>query len=257
MNKKRIVAVIPARMAASRFPGKPLVKILDLPMIEHVRRRVALCELLDDVIVATCDDAIVKTVKSFGGRAVMTADTHERCTDRVEEAAQNLSADIVVIVQGDEPLFEPQVINQLVAPMLADSAIRCTNLLSTIKDEEDVPDINVVKAVINARQDVLYFSRSPIPYVRTKIRPVFYRQTGLAAFSKEFIHQFSKLTPTPLEISESIDLLRILEHGFSIRGVIYDQKTIGVDNPGDVAKIEAALAKDGRQKKLYESILRA
>lgn len=254
---KKIVAVIPARMAASRFPGKPLVKILELPMIEHVRRRVALCEILDQVYVATCDRQIAETVEQNGGKAIMTADTHERCTDRVEESAQGIEADIVVIVQGDEPLFVPGVINALVEPMLRDESVQCANILSRIKNEADLADVNIIKAALNNKGDVLYFSRAPIPYLRVKNNPPMYRQTGLSAFTKSFLHQFSRLSPTPLEKAESIDFLRILEHGFPIRAVIYDQHTIGVDRPQDVEKIEQALRDNPQHWQLYQTTLLA
>ncbi len=253
---EKIVAIIPARMAASRFPGKPLAKILDLPMIEHVRRRVALCEILSDVYVATCDQEIMEEVQKHGGKAVMTANTHERCTDRVEEAARSIDADIVVIVQGDEPLFVARTIEALVAPMLRDETIPCTNILSPITKESDQQDINIIKTVLNKDQDVLYFSRSPIPFLRVKSDAPLYRQTGLSAFTKPFLRQFAKLAPTPLEVAESIDFLRILEHGFTVRGVIYDQPTIGVDRPPDVAKIEKAIKETPQHWDIYQTILR-
>ncbi len=256
-GEQKVVAVIPARMAASRFYGKPLAMILDLPMIEHVRRRVALCNILEDVYVATCDEKIVEVVAGFGGKAVMTAVTHERCTDRVEEAARTIDADIVVIVQGDEPLFIPEVINSLVEPMRQDSAVVCTNLLSAIHDPNDLNDPNIVKATITHDGDVLYFSRAAIPYPRSPGQSPMYRQTGLAALRKTFLHEFSRLAQTPLEMTESIDLLRILEHGFRIRGVIYDQPTIGVDESADIAKVEAVLKKDSRHRELYQKILRS
>jgi 3-deoxy-manno-octulosonate cytidylyltransferase (CMP-KDO synthetase) len=131
---KKIIAVIPVRMGASRFPGKPLAKILDLPLVEHVRRRTLLSEKIYDVVVATCNLEIKQMIESYGGKAVMTADTHERCTDLVEDAMSHLEADIVVIAQGDEPLFFPEVLEHLVQPILNDDSIYCTNLLSHIDD---------------------------------------------------------------------------------------------------------------------------
>ena len=157
-NGKKIVAIIPARMAASRFPGKPLAIILDLPMIEHVRRRVCLSEVIDDVYVATCDREIFDTVENFGGKAVMTKDTHERCTDRVEEAVRNIDLDIAVVVQGDEPLFKPEVLSELVSPLLDDDSVPCTNLISTIRNKKDLDDVDIVKTVVDERGFVMYFS---------------------------------------------------------------------------------------------------
>src|SRR3954452_5264076 len=134
----RIVAIVPARMASSRFPGKPLVHLLGVPMVEHVRRRAALAEAgVDEVIVATCDTSIMDAVTHAGGRAVMTADTHQRCTDRVEEALRSIDADVVVMVQGDEPLLLPDAVRQVAAPLLADRSLGCTNLLSPLESEAD------------------------------------------------------------------------------------------------------------------------
>ncbi len=257
MSQKKVIAVIPARMGASRFPGKPLAQILDLPMIEHVRRRVILSDVVDDVVVATCDQEIVDAVQAHGGKAVMTANTHERCTDRVEEATQDIDADIVIIVQGDEPLFMPEVAKQLVEPMLQDEGIVCTNLLSTIKKEEDIQNTDIVKALLDQKSNVLYFSRASVPYRRVKGEDVpLYRQTGLSAFTKKFLVEFSRLAPTPLEITESVDFFRTLEHGFAIRGVIYDKELYGVDNPGDVDIVEKILEREHEQKNIYNQILK-
>ncbi len=256
MPNKKIVAVIPARMAASRFPGKPLFPILGLPMIEHVRRRVSLCAALDRVYVATCDQEIADCVKKFGGESIMTKSTHERCTDRVEEAAQHLEADIIVILQGDEPLFIPDIIEPLVAPLIENEQLVCTNVLSPIHDEEDLEDVNIIKTLLDQKNRVLYYSRAAIPYFRVKNNCPVYRQTGLSAFTKKFLHQFSQLPPTPLEVAESIDFLRILEHRFPIQGVIYDQRTMGVDQLQDVLRIETVLRESPRHKELHQKILK-
>ncbi len=256
-KKKKVVAVIPARMAASRFPGKPLQPILGLPMIEHVRRRALLCDVLDEVVVATCDQKILDTVKQHHGRAVMTSDQHLRCTDRVEEAMGHLQADIVVILQGDEPLFEGDILRKLVTPLLNDDKILCTNLLSTITDPQDLQDQDIIKTVLDQQGFVMYFSRAAIPFFRVKGgkgMPV-YRQTGLSAFRKDFLHKFSGLQPTPLEITESIDFLRILEHRYSVFGVVSDVRTVGVDRPDDIGIIEKILREDPKQSDLYNQIL--
>ena len=253
-NGKKVVAIIPARMAASRFPGKPLAKILDLPMIEHVRRRVCLSESIDDVYVATCDRDIFDTVEKFGGKAIMTKDTHERCTDRVEEATRNIDFDIAVLVQGDEPLFMPEVLSELVSPLLGDDSIPCTNLISTIRKKEDLGDVDIVKTVLDERGFIMYFSRAPIPYLRVKANCPVYRQTGISAFTKSFLRTYPELSETPLEVTESVDFLRILGHGYLIKGVVYESVTLGVDRPDDVRKIEAVLREDKEQKEIYNKI---
>jgi len=255
MNNKKVAAVIPTRMASSRFPGKPLARILDLPMVEHVRRRVCLAGCVDEVYVATCDEEIMDSVHEFGGRAVMTANTHARCTDRVEEAMLNIKADIVVIVQGDEPLLDPAAIDNLVEPMLKDDSIECANLLSVIEDKNDLSNVDIVKAVLNNSGYVMYYSRAPIPYFRVEAACSMYRQTGLSAFKKDFLHKFSALEPTPKEVVESVDFLRILEQGYAVKGVIYPQRTVGVDRAGDVSIVEDILRNSPEQKDFYKRIM--
>lgn len=253
--KRKVAVVIPARMAASRFPGKPLAKILDLPMIEHIRRRALLSDVVDEVYVATCDKEIMDAVHSFGGKAIMTANTHERCTDRVEEAAKKLDSDIIVIIQGDEPLVMPEVIGKLIEPILSDSDIYCTNLLSPIKNLSDLKNIDIVKASINIKRNVMYFSRAPIPYFRVNNNAQCYRQTGISAFTRSFLSVYTGLPPTPLEVAESVDFLRILEHSYMIRSVIISQETFGVDRPDDIPIIENIIRNDTIQNEYYERIL--
>jgi len=255
--KQSITAVIPARMESSRFPGKPLIKIAGLPMIEHVRRRTCLAKNIDHVLVATCNQEIIDAVESCGGKAVMTANTHERCTDRVEEASKSISSDIIVIVQGDEPLLDPDILDNLISPLIRNPDSQCTNLISVIKDEKDLSDPDIVKAVLNSKNQIIYFSRAPIPFLRTRNQNTpMYRQTGLYAMRKPVLENFSKLPPTPLEISESIDLLRMLEHGIPITAVISSAETFGVDRPDDVEAIENILAGDPYQKALFGKIRR-
>ncbi len=250
----KTIAVIPARMGSSRFPGKPLKKILDLPMVEHVRRRALLCESIDEVLVATCDQEIFDFVKKSGGKAVMTSDKHERCTDRVQEAVEKISADIVVVLQGDEPLLVTSMIDNLILPFKKNIDLLCTNLLSVIKDPVDLEDHDIVKAVLNQKSEILFFSRAAIPYRRVKTDCPLYRQTGFSAFRRFFLEKFSKLAPTQLEITESIDFMRILEHGYSILGIVCDQTTVGVDRLEDIAIVEDILKNDAVQKEIYETI---
>jgi len=256
MEKKKIVAVIPARMGASRFPGKPLAMILNLPMIEHVRRRVCLSNVIDDVYVATCDQEIFDVVIRFGGKAVMTKNTHERCTDRVEEAVHEIDLDIAVIVQGDEPLFMPEALTKLVEPMLVDELLPCANLISVIHNDEDLSDVDIVKTVLDEKGFVMYFSRSPVPHIRVQNDCPLFRQTGVSAFTKFFLHTYSKLQPTMLEVAESVDFLRIIGYRYPIRGVIYDRVLVGVDRPDDIDEVERILSEDPEQKTLYERILK-
>ncbi|HAT50943.1 MAG: 3-deoxy-manno-octulosonate cytidylyltransferase [Nitrospirae bacterium] len=241
-----ICAIIPARMASSRFPGKPLEKILGLSMIEHVRRRVGRCRMMDRVIVATCDQVIYDEVTRHGGQAVMTADTHVRCTERVEEAAQSMAVDIVVNVQGDMPLVRPEMLETLVAPLLADPELPCTDLMSPIRLESEFLSRNVVKVVCNRKGHALYYSRQPIPDpgIGKAGFGAPFKQLGVIAFRKKFLEHFVRLPATPLEISESVDMMRPVEHGFPVLMVSTDYPVTGVDTPQDLIQAETLMRED-------------
>ena len=249
-----ITVVIPARMASSRYPGKPLALIRGLPMVEHVRRRSLLARGVDLVAVATCDESIKSAVEAFGGRAVMTKDTHERCTDRVEEAMHTLPGDIVAMVQGDEPLLNPEAISQVTQPLLDDPSLDVVNLLSPLESPNDYANPNIVKAVCDRRGNVIYLTRAAVPSFRSVVEVPVYRQTGIMAFRASFLPTFSALPETALEIAESVDMLRLLEHGVRIRGVVAAYITIGVDRPSDVELVESVLSHDPVQRALDERI---
>lgn len=242
----KTIAIIPARMASTRFPNKPLAPLLGLPMIEHIRRRVLLCRSLSNVIVATCDKEIADVVVKNGGTAVMTSDKHERCTDRIAEAAENFNADIVVNVQGDEPLVHPSMIEALVKPFNEDNFLQCTNLMSKIGSLEEFQSPNVVKVVVNNNKDLLYASREAIPSLKKSANSDYtkWKQLGLIAFRSDFLGKFSRLTPTPLEIIESIDMMRAVEHGYRVKMVETKGSLVGVDVPEDVNKAETLLKND-------------
>lgn len=242
-------------MGSSRYPGKPLANIMGLPMVEHVRRRTELCSGVDEVIVATCDQEIVDLVTGFGGKAVMTAKAHERCTERVEEATRSLAGGIVAIVQGDEPLLLPEAVENVIAPLIEDHSIVCSNLLSTIENDADFNDRNIVKAAVDQTGRIMFFSRAAIPYFRVSGECPIFRQTGIWALRVEFLRKYVSLPETPFERVESIDMFRVLEHGFSIYGVPMDYSTVGVDNIEDVVKIEDIINKNRAQKALHERIM--
>ena len=239
-------------MGSSRYPGKPLVEIFGLPMIEHVRRRALLAEGVDHVVVATCDTSIKRAVEAQGGRAIMTKDTHERCTDRVQEAMLSLPGDIVAIVQGDEPLLIPDAIYQVTRPLVEDSSLECVNLLSPLASEADRANPDIVKAVCNQHGDVIFLSRAPVPYFRDQISVPVYRQTGIMAFRSNFLQRYSTIPESPLEKAESVDMLRVLEEGVRISGVVADYITLGVDRPDDLGQIERILSDDPAQQALFE-----
>lgn len=250
----RVVAVVPARLASSRYPDKPLLSIAGLPMVEHVRRRAALVEGVDEVVVATCDERIRHAVEGHGGRVVMTSASHQRATDRVAEAARSLDADVIALVQGDEPLLVPATVAAVIAPVVEDAAVGCTNLLSRLAGPADGRDPDIVKAACATNGDILYLTRAPIPYVRQPADVPVFRQTGIMALRADWLAEFWTLPETPLEHAESIDMLRLLEHGRRIRGVVTLRTTLGVDRPDDLPSVELALSTDAEQRAIWERI---
>lgn len=251
----KTICVIPARMASSRYPGKPMEKLLGLELILHVWQRCRLATRLDRVVVATCDQVIFDAVRKAGGEAVMTADTHPGCVDRTVEAIANLgldlaAGDLVLMVQGDEVMVSPAMLDDMVAAY-EESGAPVVNLASVIRGEADHDDHNVVKVCFAPDGRALFFSRSAIPSrSRAKDAVPAYQQTGIIAFSKEFLDTFGTLERTPLELIEQVDMLRTLEHGYAIRIVVTEAETIGVDTPADRDRAEGMLAAD-RVTNLY------
>ena len=245
-SSPRIVAVIPARMGSSRFPGKPLAPILGLPMVEHVRRRVVMSEGLAGVYVATCDREIYDATERFGGQAIMTSTAHQRASDRMAEVAESVDADIYVLVQGDEPMTVPEMIDRALDPMLEDPEIRCVNLAKRITTSDDWRNPNTIKVVTDLAGDALYFSRQPIPTDHLlgldRIRLV--KQVCIIPFRRDMLITYANLEPTPLEQAESIDMLRLLEHGHKVRMVDSEFDTHAVDTPQDLENVEEMMRSD-------------
>lgn len=238
----RIVAIIPARMASTRLPGKPLIDICGKPMIQRVYERAKSAARVSDVVVATPDDEIIDAVASFGGKAVMTSSEHRSGTDRLAEAASGLrDNDIVINVQGDEPLVPPDAIDQLISPLLKPDAPEMTSLMRPITPSE-AADPNMVKVVADKSGRAMYFSRSPIPFVRDE-HPglVVYGHIGLYGYSVRALKGFSRLAPTPLEMAESLEQLRALESGWRIQMAATDFCPIGVDTEEDLIKVRMLL----------------
>jgi 3-deoxy-manno-octulosonate cytidylyltransferase (CMP-KDO synthetase) len=242
----RVVAIIPARYASSRLPGKPLADLGGRPMVEHVYRRVARAALVDQVVVATDDARVADAVAAFGGIVAMTSPAHRSGTDRVAEAAARFEATIVVNVQGDEPLIAPGAVDQAVSPLLADPTVTIATLASRITAESDYRDPSVVKVVVDRAGRALFFSRAPIPHVggssRATAEAVVRRHLGLYAFRREALDLFARLPPTPLEQAESLEQLRALEHGLAIAVVDTTCESIGVDTPDDLERVRRLLA---------------
>ena len=247
MAHERILGVVPARMAASRFPGKPLAPLCGRPMIEHVYRRAAACPLLDEVVIATCDEVVAEAARRFGARAVMTAAAHERASDRVAEAAEGDEAAIIVMIQGDEPMIEPSMIAAAIEPLRADRSIACANLAAEIGTEAELLDPNTIKVVMDAGQRALYFSRQPVP---TRSEPAFapgpwFKQVCVIPFRREALESFRRLPQGPLERAESVDMLRFLEHGIAVQMVRTETATHAVDTPEDLRLVERLMLGHG------------
>jgi 3-deoxy-manno-octulosonate cytidylyltransferase (CMP-KDO synthetase) len=240
----KVVAVIPARMGSSRFPGKPLALILGKQMIEHIFQRAKMCSLLDEVYVATCDEEIRIAVENFGGKVLMTSPDHQRASDRVAEAALDLDADIFVMIQGDEPMITLEMIDSAVAPMIRDSGIKCVNLAQRITNRDEFIDRNTIKVVTDLKGQALYFSRSPIPSVEFSANQPIFKQVCIIPFRRDFLQKFSSLEPTPLEIAESIDMLRAIEHGEKVQMVETTTQTHAVDTPEDLILVESLMKND-------------
>ena len=239
------VAIIPARYHSTRLPGKPLADIAGRPMIEHVYGRAAAAPGVDAVVVATDDQRIVQAVERFGGLARMTSPAHRSGLDRIAEVAEDLECDIVVNVQGDEPLIEPVMIAEVIGPLLSDPSLQMSTLRRRIHDPAEVTNPNIVKVVVDLAGNALYFSRSPLPCARDREGPMF-KHVGLYAYRRPFVRELASRPQTPLEIAESLEQLRALEHGFRIRAVETQYDSIGVDSPEDLERVRRQLTVGSR-----------
>ena len=214
-------------------------------MIEHVFRRVKLCSQLEEVYVATCDEEIRNVAEGFGARVIMTSATHERATDRVAEAAEHFEAEIIVMVQGDEPMITPEMIDTALDAIRSDPLTSCVNLVARIDSQREFVDPNTIKVVADLNGNALYFSRSPIPnshFEQTTAK--IFKQVCVIPFRRDCLREFARLPPTPLEIAESIDMLRLLEHGRSVRLAETDLATHSVDTPADLQLVETLMNSD-------------
>jgi 3-deoxy-manno-octulosonate cytidylyltransferase (CMP-KDO synthetase) len=232
----KAIGVIPARYASMRLHGKALAEIAGRPMIEHVYRRAAAAESLDGVWVATDDARIQAVVEAFGGRAVMTRADHPSGTDRIAEAAAPLDAEVVVNIQGDEPLLDPREIDRVVEPFARLPELVMSTASVPIHDPRDIEDPSVVKVVTDAQGYALYFSRLPIPFYRSGEPRPRMKHLGLYAYRKEFLLRYAALPRTPLEQAEGLEQLRALEHGYRILVVPTEHDSIGVDTPEDLER---------------------
>ncbi len=239
----KILCVIPARYASTRLPGKPLADIVGKPMIQHVYERSAQATIPQQVVVATDDEKVFQAVQQFGGKVVMTSSEHQTGTDRLAEVASKYAeVDVIINVQGDEPLINPKVIDELAQEFLNDTALQMASVMS-IMDTEDYQNPNAVKVVTDLNNNALYFSRSLLPYPRVAGKANVYKHIGIYAYKKDFLLKFAKLEPTPLEQSESLEQLRALENGYKIKMIKTKSKFIGVDSIEDLQTVNELLRK--------------
>jgi 3-deoxy-manno-octulosonate cytidylyltransferase (CMP-KDO synthetase) len=243
-TKRQVVAIIPARYQSNRFAGKPLALIAGKPMIQHVVERAQKVALLSRVVVATDDMRIGECVQSFGGEYVLTRSDHVSGSDRLAEAAEILGIsehDVVVNIQGDQPLFAPEVVEQVARPLLDDPSLPMSTLIYRIIRPEEINDPNHVKTVFTHEYNALYFSRSPIPFQRNPeegISPTYYKHLGFYAYRKGFLLSFVALPEGEWERFEKLEQLRALEYGYRIKVVLTEHDSIEVDTPEDLRRVE-------------------
>lgn len=246
-----IIGIIPARLASSRLPNKPMADILGMPMIGHVYFRSKMSSVMDEVYVATCDQEIMDYIISVGGKAVMTANTHERASDRAAEALLTIEketgrkADIVVMIQGDEPMITPEMISAAIQPLLDDQNLNITNLMESMQTREEHEDPAEVKVVVDNKSNALYFSREPIPSRKKGAENIpMLKQVCIIPFRRDFLLEYNNMEQTPLEIIESVDMNRLLENGIQIRMVMRNEETFSVDTIADLNNVNARMKND-------------
>jgi 3-deoxy-manno-octulosonate cytidylyltransferase (CMP-KDO synthetase) len=239
----KILAVIPARYASSRFPGKALATLDSRTMLEHVYERATMSRYLGAIVVATDDRRIYDEARRFGARVVMTRDDHVSGTDRVAEVASAFEdVELVVNLQGDEPLIDPSAIDTAILPLLEEPAIPMGTLKKRIEDPREISDPNVVKVVTDRFENAIYFSRSTIPYPRdgapgSEVRAPHFKHIGLYVYRRDFLLRYPEMPVGPLETTERLEQLRALENGFKIRVVETDYESLGVDTPADLERV--------------------
>lgn len=246
MGSARVVVVIPARYGSSRLPGKPLVSLAGLPMVQHVYARAKLAQKVGRVIVATDDDRIIKAVEAFGGEARMTRADHRTGTERVAEVAAHVEGDIFVNVQGDEPLLDPTSVDKAIGALLEEPTAAIATVATPIRTPADIMDPNVCKVVLDFDDNALYFSRAPVPWVRdttSKIQVRHLKHLGLYVFQRDALLEYPTLPQGELERIEQLEQLRWLENGWKIRVAEVEHDAISVDVPEDVARVEKLLQK--------------
>ena len=245
-----VIGIIPARMQSSRLPGKAMKKICNIPLIGHVYFRSKLSNTLDEVYVATCDTEIKNYVESINGKVIMTSKKHKRAVDRTEEAMRKIEKiskkkiNLIVVIQGDEPILEPKMINQAVDIFKKDKKVQISNLYTVLKNSKEIIDPNRVKVVLDNNNNAVYFSRQKISTKVLNGKKIYYKQGNVFCFNKKALNFFVKLKSSNLEKVESIDMNRLIENRYKIKMVKTQFNTINVDNFADFKKAKRAMSKD-------------
>ena len=243
-------------MASSRFPGKPLLKIRSLPMIEHVRRRALRCGKFSEVVVATCDEEIAQVVRQAGGRVIMTSPEHPAATDRVAEAARQMDCTHVMNIQGDEILVLPEDLGRMVSALETRPEVEYWNAVARIDENADLSNRSIVKCIVSRSERILYCGRdfSSLSGLEGEPFGSFRKVLGILGFRKEALQRYIRLERTPLETAEAIDQLRVLEHDFLLEGVLFQGGYIGINQPEEVALVQTCMEEDPLQRKVLQEL---
>ncbi len=258
-ERVQVAAVIPVRMASSRLPGKPLLEVRGLPMVEHVRRRALLCRRFSEVVVATCDQEIAAAIEGYGGRCLMTSPGHPGATDRVAEAMQRLDCTHVVNVQGDEILVLPGDLERMVRAIEEEPEVPAWNAIAPLDEAGALSDQAVVKCAISATGAVLFCSRD-FSHLASRLQAGFapiWKILGILGYRRDFLERYAGLPRTPLEVAESIDQSRIIEHGVMLKGVPFSRGYPGINEPRELFLVQACLQEDPLQRSALEEVLSA
>lgn len=241
----KFLGVIPSRYASTRLEGKPLKDICGHTMVEWVYKR-ALKSKLDGVVVATDDERIVDEVKSFGGNVILTRKDHINGTSRIAEVCETYTDyDVIVNIQGDEPLIEPDMINSIIDSFIEDNTIPMSTLKYKLTDMAEIENPNAVKVITDKNDFAIYFSRSVIPYPRNLNIDNYYKHVGIYGYKRDFVMEYAKMASTPLELSESLEQLRVLENGYKIKVLETPYKIIGVDTQEELERVREYITKNG------------
>ena len=252
----RVLAIVPARLASTRFPNKPLVKVLGVSMLQHVVERVGASGSVHEVVVATCDVEIADTVRGFGGQVLMTSPAHQAATDRVAEAMARISCTHVVNVQGDEILVLPEDLTRMVEAIVREPEGAAWNALARIDTAEELNDRSIVKCVVSRSNRILFCSRdfSKLPFAASGFEPA-RKILGILAYERACLESYGGLARTPLETAESIDQSRMVEYDIAVRGVDFSHGYPGINEPREVALVEGFMQQDARQREILARIL--